>query len=177
MQNALEFHEAKWNSLTLIAKTKGVLDLRIDWVPSHKDFTLNENANEHAKRVTRGNPTRGNTLPKFLKKTLSYSISTICQNLKLKTKWRWTQCWKMSPRYLKICTINKTTPSDIWLKLVANLAHTQASLMFQLCSSHIGLNKHLHHIKHANRPECPNYNNRSIETIHLNATTIAKNDT
>ena len=50
----------------------------------------------------------------------------------------------MLPRYLKIHMINKSTPSNKWLKLVAKLTHMEASLMFQLCSGHIGLNKHFH---------------------------------
>ena len=70
----------------MTAKTKGVHDLRVSWVPGHKDFTLNEKADEDAKRATRGNPTSGNSLPKLLKKPLPYSISAICQNLNLKTK-------------------------------------------------------------------------------------------
>ena len=64
----------------------------------------------------------------------------------------------------KICVINKTTPSKKWLKMVTNLTCTQASLLFQLHSSHIGLNKHLHCIKHADSPSCPKCNN-PIETI------------
>ena len=71
----------------------------------------------------------------------------------------------MSPRYLKIHTINKSTPSDKWLKLVVKSSQAQASLMFQLRSGHIGLNKHLHHIKCANRPDCPSCNDGSVETI------------
>ena len=68
LQNASDFHKAKQNGLTLTAKMKGVLNLRVSWVPGHKDFTLNEKADEHTKRAARGNPTSGNLLPKLLKK-------------------------------------------------------------------------------------------------------------
>lgn len=36
----------------------------------------------------------------------------------------------------------------------------------QLYSGHIGLNKHLHHIKHSNTPTCPNCDENVDKTIH-----------
>ena len=61
--------------------------------------------------------------------------------------------------------IDKTTPSKKWLKLTTNLAYAQASLILQLCSGYIGLNKHLHHIKQINSPACPNCNDTLNKTI------------
>ena len=71
----------------------------------------------------------------------------------------------MSPCYHKTHSFDKSTPSKNWLKLVANLSRAQASLLFQLCSGHIGLNRHLHQIKHADSPRCTNCSDGSDETI------------
>lgn len=35
----------------LIARLKGVVDLQVHWVPGHKEFTLNEEADTHAKNA------------------------------------------------------------------------------------------------------------------------------
>ena len=78
---------------------------------------------------------------------------------------RWKHRWKLSPQYRKTHSINKSTPSKNWLKLVTNLLQTQASLMFQLHSGHIGLNKYLHWIKCAASPTCTNCNDSSAKTI------------
>ena len=37
-----KFHEAKCKGLVLTARSRGVLDLRINWVPGHENFAPNE---------------------------------------------------------------------------------------------------------------------------------------
>ena len=71
----------------------------------------------------------------------------------------------MSPCFQKMRLIDKSTSSKKWLKLVANLSRAQASLLFQLRSGHIGLNKHLHQIKQTASPACNNCNNGTEESI------------
>ena len=52
-------------------------DLRVHWVPDHVNFPPNERADIHAKRAAKGDVTRGDDLPKLLKKPLPGSIATI----------------------------------------------------------------------------------------------------
>ena len=54
----------------------------------------------------------------------------------------------------------------IRLKLVSLLSCSQASIILQLRTGHIGLNKFLHRIKCADTPLCLSCNNNSIETIN-----------
>ncbi|KIK79219.1 hypothetical protein PAXRUDRAFT_51835, partial [Paxillus rubicundulus Ve08.2h10] len=49
------------------------------------------------------------------------------------------------------------------LKLVSSLPKQHISLILWLCTTHITLNKHLHHIKKIASPLCPNCN--KIETV------------
>ena len=104
----------------------------------------------------------------------------IKQNLKDKILNRWKCRWKMLPCYFKTRVIDKTTPSKNWLKPVANLSHAQASLCFQLCTSHIDLNKHLFWIKCIVSPIFNNCNDALVESIQyflLNVADTAKKDT
>lgn len=86
------------------------------------------------------------------------------QELKTKIQWRWVRRWKISPRYLRSCVIDKTLPSKNWLKLITPLSRVQASLLLQLCTSHIGLNKHLHHINKSDTSLCQSCNEHTPKT-------------
>ncbi|KIK92607.1 hypothetical protein PAXRUDRAFT_49671, partial [Paxillus rubicundulus Ve08.2h10] len=50
-----------------------------------------------------------------------------------------------------------------FLKLVSSLPKCHISLIIWLCTTHIALNKHLHHIKKSDSPLCPYCN--KIETV------------
>ena len=69
------------------------------------------------------------------------------------------------PRYHKTRSFDKSTPLKNWLRLVANLSRAQASLLFQLRSGHIGLNRHLHQIKPTDSPRCTNCSDGSDKMI------------
>ena len=64
--NASNFHKARHHGNQLIARTKGVIDLRVQWIPGHKDFAPNEKADELAKQATKGESSPHLDLPKYL---------------------------------------------------------------------------------------------------------------
>ena len=64
--NTSNFHKARCHSNQLIARTKGVIDLRVQWIPGHKDFAPNEKADELVKQATKGELSPGLDLPKYL---------------------------------------------------------------------------------------------------------------
>ncbi|KAF8590345.1 hypothetical protein K439DRAFT_1330507, partial [Ramaria rubella] len=51
------------------------------------------------------------------------------------------------------------------LKITAHLSRREASLLLQLRTGHIALNKNLHQIGKSDSPKCPNCPNRE-ETVH-----------
>lgn len=166
LQNAAAFWNTSrwWNTLT--ARTKGAIDLQIQWNSGHKDFQPNEKADLHAKKAAKGDTSQIRKLLKVLQKSLPLSIVATHQVLKTKIQHKWLHRWKCLPHYYKICAIDQTTPWKKWLKLVFSLSQAQASLILQLKMGHIRLNKHLHQIKHAPSPFCPNCAGNTTETIH-----------
>ena len=66
-------------------------------------------------------------------------------------------CGKNHHAYTKLFRINPKLPSNNFLKLVHDeeLRRGQISLLYQLRTSHIPLNKYLHHIKAVNSSCCP----------------------
>ena len=166
LHNIVEYHRAKRSRTPIIAKTHSVVDLKIQWVPGHVDFMPNEKVDANAKRAAKGDSSPVNLLPKPLRKTLPYSISTICQVRRLLIYHRWVHRWKMSLRYPRIQSIDKSTPTKKWLQLILGLSWAQASLILQLCTNCVLLNKYLHCIKQANSPACPNCPQTSQETTH-----------
>ena len=51
--------------------------------------------------------------------------------------------WKFLERENLLRTIDNSTPSKKYLCLISGLDRHQASLIFQLCLGHVGLNQHL----------------------------------
>ena len=134
---------------------RGVIDLQIQWVLGHIDFTPNEKADEEVKKAAQSNSSKAKYLPKFLCKPLPLSISALqqCNICKIK---RWVRRWKSSSREDVLKSIDNTAPSKKYLRLILGLDCRQASLLFQLHSGHVGLNQHLFHIKKSDTPMCPN---------------------
>ena len=149
----------------LITSSQGVVSLKFQWIPGHVDFTPNEKVDKEAKRAAKGQLSTSTLLPKPLKKDLPHSILALRQHQKAKIQKRWLCHWKASPRYLNQRSIDRTMPSKKWLQLMADLTCTQAMIILQLCTGHIGLNKHLHRIKCTNSPACPSCNTMPHETI------------
>ena len=77
----------------------------------------------------------------------------------------WKRRWKGSPRYMLLCPIDKSAPSKKFLRLVKGLDRRQASLLTQLRTGHIGLNRHLFRIRKVESPVCPHCRGITVETI------------
>ena len=101
IQNPAVFWNTCHTDNCIIAKLSGVVDLRLQWIPGHVDFTLNEKADAEAKRAARGQPSTSTSLPKLLRKSLLHSILALHQNQKAEIQRKWLCRWKASPRYPK----------------------------------------------------------------------------
>ena len=160
------FRQARQRNQQCTAKSKSIIDLQIHWVPGHLNFAPNDKADELAKDAATGSSSPPKDLPVLLRKPLPASLSALRQESKSKIQRHWARRWKTSPRCHHMSGIDKSVLSKKWMKLVKPLSHKQTSIIMQLHTGHIGLNKHLHRIKCSDSPHCPNCDKNAIETIH-----------
>jgi uncharacterized protein YfcZ (UPF0381/DUF406 family) len=108
-------------------------------------------------------------LPPLLRNTLPLSISAIKQNFLKLTKKKWREQWMASPRYQKAARTDPNLPMKVHAKSLEGLTQAQASLIFQIKTEHIPLNKYLHHIKKIESNKCTACsqitNRESIESV------------
>ena len=69
-------------------RSKGVIDLQINWVPGHCNFGPNEWANEEVKLAIQGSSSNTRFLPQLLHKKLPFRISALHQENAEKLKKR-----------------------------------------------------------------------------------------
>ena len=146
-------------------RKRGVIDLQIHWVPGHCNFEPNERADKEAKKAAQGDSSDAKSLPALLRKRLPLSVSALCQSHNAKLTKRWERRWKLSPRQATHKSIDNSAPSKKYLWLVKNLERSQASILFQLCTGHIGLNQHLFCIRRSETPSCPHCQGITVETV------------
>jgi ribonuclease HI len=146
-------------------RSKGVVDLQVHWVPGHSDFAPNKRADKEAKKASQGDSSDAKLLPRFLRKCLLLSISALRQDHLSKQKKRWGHRWKSSPRANLLRSINNSTPSKKYLRLIAGLNRRQSSILFQLRTGHIGLNHHLFCICRSESPICPNCQGFAVKMV------------
>ena len=71
-----------------------------------------------------------------------------------------------SPRCQRTWLIDPSMPSSKFRKDTEKLPRWQASLLAQLCTGHIPLQKHLHRIGKAESPTCPKCRSDDETVIH-----------
>ena len=146
-------------------RTNGVIDLQLHWVPGHSGHERNEKADEEAKKAAQGLSSEARLLPPFLRKRLPASVSALRQSFMASLLKTWKRCWKSSPRYAPLRAIDKSAPSKKFLGLIKGLDRRQASLLTQLRTGHIGLNRHLFRIRKVESPVCPHCRGLTVETV------------
>lgn len=145
--------------------------LTIRWTPGHRGIIGNKAADIEAKKAANGDSSEGRELPKaFLNrdgtlKTLPKSKAALKQNLLGEIKDEAKTIMRNSPRYQMIHSIDHTAPSNKFAKKIQSLPRKHSSLIFQLCSGPIALNKHLHRIKKEPLAKCRKCNAHE-ETVH-----------
>ena len=63
-------------------------------------------------------------------------------------------------------SIDPSLPSKSFMKLIGGLQKRQAGLYTQLRTGHAPLNKHLHHFKRSDTPNCLQCGDTTPETVH-----------
>ena len=134
-------------------------------MPGHCDFGPNKRADEEAKQATQGSSSDARFLPRMLRKKLPLSVSALHQENNEKLKKKWQRRWKNSKRENLLRTIDNSTLSKKYLRLIAGLDRHQAFLLLQLRLGHIGLNLYLFCIRKVESPACPKCQGVMVESV------------
>lgn len=135
----------------------GKIELEIRWTPGHRDLPGNEAADHEAKKAARGETSELTKLPTALRrrgKPLPFSKSAIKQSFNRNLDAEAKELLTRSPRYARISEIDKSLAAGKFRVLTETLSRGQASLLFQLRTGHVPLNKHLHRIGAVDSPKC-----------------------
>jgi hypothetical protein len=127
----------------------------------------NEQADEEAKRVAKGETSQEWEVPIECQGVLPISRVAETQRHNVELNWQARAIFAKSPRAPFALEIDPTMPSATFLKITKNMPRRHTSLLIQLRMGHVALNKHLHKIGKADSPLCPACQSTQ-ETMHHN---------
>lgn len=124
------------------------------WISAHSGVEGNERVDEEAKKAAEGQSSPPHTLPPILRQPLPWSVSAIKQKHMDTLNKRWRNEWKSSARYEWMKEVDPEFPYNKFRKLREQLTRAQGSLLIQIRSKHIPLNKYLHKIGKLDQSQC-----------------------
>lgn len=133
--------------------------------PGTRRDQKNERADEEVKKAAKGDSSPDEQLPIQCRGTLPISKAAAQQSFFKDLKIEAAKTFAKSPRSKKLHEIDPSGPSPRYQKITNALPRRHASLLIQLRTGHIPLNKHLHGIGKAESPICPGCRGRE-ETVH-----------
>lgn len=144
-------------TLHRVEDRQGPLPIASTWTPGHEGIAGNELADGKAKSAATGNSSSNNLLPRILRRPLPSNAAALRRHHKAQIQHDSLRIWRASKRYAHACYIDEKMkdPQRHFLKRIRPLSRAQASLLFQLRTGHVPLNKHLHRIKRSDSPTCP----------------------
>ena len=134
-------------------------------MPGNQGIPGNERADKEAKREALSQSSPQQQLPLLCKKELPISPSAAWQCHMKKVNTKSVKCFESSPHCQRLWKIDPSMPSPRFRKDTTNIDCWHASMLIQLRTGHIPLQKHLHRLGHANSPSCLACH-REEETVH-----------
>ena len=112
---------------------------------------------KEAKLASEGLTSDKKALSMLLRKPLKQNKAALRQERKGKLKARWKREWDASARAEKFKSLDLTSLSNKFVKLISNdrLSRIDASQIFQLKTGHFPLNVYLERIKRVEKANCP----------------------
>jgi len=138
-------------------KRRRSMKLRGYWTPGHENVEGNEFADEKAKSAAKNGSQNVHLLPTFLQKPIPLSLAAKKQELNAWIKGEAQKQWVTSKYFEKTIKMDNSiaTVSTKYINAISRLSKNRASLITQLRTGHIGLNRHLHKMGRADTPFCP----------------------
>ena len=129
------------------------LEIEVRWTLGHEGITENERADAKAKKVAGRESRMRELLLIPLRRKVPVGKSAAYQGYTKKVQ-KWSAKWfASSPRYHHMRQIDPSMLSSKFRKDTCDLTCRQMSLLIQLRSGHVPLNKHLHRIGKVDSPK------------------------
>jgi hypothetical protein len=131
--------------------------LTIRWTAGHEGIEGNELVDREAKKATEGHSSDKKQLPAYLRKPIPINPVAAKRAYHNELKREWTEGWRKSQRGKKMTQIDKTTPSNKFLKAISSgeLSRKASSQIAQLRLSHAPVNQYLKRIGKVDSARCP----------------------
>jgi hypothetical protein len=143
------------SELCKLLKARPALRIHITWIPGHSGVESNEWADREAKSTTEGSSTPLACRIKIFDQALPSSIAALKAAHKKLTAVSWKAAWSSSRRAHHQSKFDKSPPGARVLKLYQGLPRRSCSILTQLCTGFVGLNKYLTAIGAVDSPLCP----------------------
>lgn len=136
--------DALHRQVEAIEKKHSGIEIKAVWVPGHEEVEGNEYADGQAKRAAAGDVSPDSRLPKYCRTTLPASKSAATQSFQKALREEANKAIAESPRCRRLLEIDPDFTGKKYLENTADLPRRHATVLIQLPSGHIPLNKHLH---------------------------------
>jgi len=138
-----------------LRREKPQLTLTVRWVPGHTGVPGNELVDVEAKKAAREEESDRQTLPGWAQQQLPISKSATLQIFHSDLKKRTHDLFERSPRRAKIQYIDASTPSHNFRRITAHIPRKHASILIQLRTGHVPLQRYLYMIGKTESALCP----------------------
>jgi hypothetical protein len=131
----------------------------------HEGVERNERVDEEAKRVAKGETSHEWEIPIECRGVLPISRAAKIQRHNAELNRQARAIFAKSPRAPFALEVDPTMPSAAFLRITKDMPRRHTSLLIQLRTWHVVLNKYLHKIGKADSPLCPACQS-THETVH-----------
>jgi ribonuclease HI len=131
--------------------------LTIRWTAGHEGIEGNKLVDREVKKATEGHSSDKKQLPAYLRKSILINPVAAKRVYHYELKREWIEGWRKSQRGKRVTQIDKTTPSNKFLKAISSskLSRKVSSQIVQLRISHAPVNQYLKQIGKVDSARCP----------------------